>query len=353
MTTACDKLRETDVVICDEFSMLTNQLLNIAVMRIHHCTPGTRSKEMALSRKLFILVGDPAQLPPVCKTHKNDAHVCRICHIANGVLWRAATHHTLTSCHRQASDPQFLKFLQRIRVREPSQRLLNNTLRVCQANICSLLDAMTARMPFVVLCKHNSDVNMYNSMAFSRLFCHPSTPSQTAQAVHLIQPTTNAPPAILATNREAAAWAEGTADAFHTLPFVAVGARVILDTNLDISRGAVNGAMGTVSHVGLSPGPPGADSVKSITVRLDSTGQDIIVRKMQRQTRTFSGMRYYRATFPLSLGYALTGHRSQGATYSCLVFVHVRSAFCPGLLYVMLSRATSRANLRLLSHLTS
>ena len=46
------------------------------------------------------------------------------------------------------------------------------------------------------------------------------------------------------------------------------------------------------------------------------------------------------------------GHKSQGATLTGRTIVHVSNAFCPGLLYVMLSRVTTRAKLHLLQRLT-
>ena len=48
---------------------------------------------------------------------------------------------------------------------------------------------------------------------------------------------------------------------------------------------------------------------------------------------------------PPSQAYAMTGHRSQGATLHGDIIVDVRSAFAPGLLYVMLSRVCSRKQL--------
>jgi hypothetical protein len=42
------------------------------------------------------------------------------------------------------------------------------------------------------------------------------------------------------------------------------------------------------------------------------------------------------------LGYAIIGHKSQGATISSKVMIHVHESFAWGLVYVMLSRITSR-----------
>ncbi len=47
------------------------------------------------------------------------------------------------------------------------------------------------------------------------------------------------------------------------------------------------------------------------------------------------------------LAYASTGHKSQGATLRGKTILHMQSAFSPGLAYVMLSRVTTRDNLKI------
>ena len=48
----------------------------------------------------------------------------------------------------------------------------------------------------------------------------------------------------------------------------------------------------------------------------------------------------------------LAGHKSQGATLTGCTIINVTDAFCAGLLYVMVSRVQTRANLRLIQKLT-
>jgi ATP-dependent exoDNAse (exonuclease V) alpha subunit len=51
------------------------------------------------------------------------------------------------------------------------------------------------------------------------------------------------------------------------------------------------------------------------------------------------------------LGYAITWHKSQGATISSKVVIHIRESFARGLVYVMLSRVKSRKNLKIVNNL--
>jgi hypothetical protein len=50
---------------------------------------------------------------------------------------------------------------------------------------------------------------------------------------------------------------------------------------------------------------------------------------------------FNKTSFPLMLGHAITGHKSQGATISSRVMIDIHEYFAQGLVYVMLSRITS------------
>jgi ATP-dependent DNA helicase PIF1 len=45
---------------------------------------------------------------------------------------------------------------------------------------------------------------------------------------------------------------------------------------------------------------------------------------------------FYKATFPILLGYAITSHKAEGATISNKVVIKVRNSFAQGVTYVML-----------------
>jgi ATP-dependent exoDNAse (exonuclease V) alpha subunit len=51
------------------------------------------------------------------------------------------------------------------------------------------------------------------------------------------------------------------------------------------------------------------------------------------------------------LGYVITWHKSQGATISSKVMIHIPEYFARGLMYVMLFRVTSRKNLKIVNNL--
>ncbi len=51
------------------------------------------------------------------------------------------------------------------------------------------------------------------------------------------------------------------------------------------------------------------------------------------------------------LGYAIIGHKSQGAMISSKVMVHIHESFAQGLMYVMLSKVTSWKILKIVNNL--
>jgi ATP-dependent exoDNAse (exonuclease V) alpha subunit len=50
------------------------------------------------------------------------------------------------------------------------------------------------------------------------------------------------------------------------------------------------------------------------------------------------------------LGYAIIGHKSQGETISSKVMIHIHESFTRGLVYVMLSRVTTRKKLKIINN---
>ncbi len=122
---------------------------------------------------------------------------------------------------------------------------------------------------------------------------------------------------------------EDSASSSNTLPEVAIGARVLITSNLNIEKAAVNGAQGVVNDI-----VTGLDGmVRSIHVQLD-TGALVPVYRSVLTTRYHNGCKYQRTTLPLQLCTAITAHRAQGMTAHGHVLLHLREWDCPGIAYV-------------------
>ena len=127
------------------------------------------------------------------------------------------------------------------------------------------------------------------------------------------------------------------------LPLVAVGAEVMVLSNINVASSVANGSRGTVHSLKYNA----HGKLVTIVVEMAESLRLQRVTRSQSSTHSYEGKTYYRTTFPLMLAYAMTVHKCQGATMD-FVLVDIEDAFSPGLLYVALSRVRTREHLRIL-----
>ena len=149
----------------------------------------------------------------------------------------------------------------------------------------------------------------------------------------------------------------------HSVLSVAVGARVMLTVNVDVSQGLSNGACGTVVYIHSLRG-----DVKAILVKFDSSrvGKKALAESQYKQRypgavpiyrhevsfqvgRGRGVVQRSRLQFPLTLAWACTIHKVQGTTLDQIVVsMEGRGAFQPGQAYVALSRVKTLQGLHIL-----
>lgn len=296
------------------------------------------------------------QLPPVCNHRKANSDFCKECHLTEWAGWPTDDRvFELTQSVRHAADPTFNAALDVARTMVPSQDLLDATFNTYPGLIITREEAVAmADAHTTVLCSNCAPVAEYNTAISERLFgLGDLIPTPMVHSdLDPLQVTSEGIP-------ELSGWL--LEKGFHNITHAALGARVIMDVNEDLYSGAVNGAFGVVSDAVFMDGtrakghvvPCVWPTVKSLEVTIQHTG---VMRKITRSVTAYKhhrGQRFTKRTFPLALAYAITGHKSQGATIDSKVIVHVTDAFCPGLLYVMLSRVTKRSLLHVVGRLTS
>jgi ATP-dependent DNA helicase PIF1 len=97
--------------------------------------------------------------------------------------------------------------------------------------------------------------------------------------------------------------------------------------NINIQKGVVNGATATITSIIF-------DTLKNVTtigVQLTNNSIKTVLKKHTfPQKYTYDGY-YYKATFPITSAYAITRHKSQGATISSKVIINIKEAFAHGL----------------------
>jgi hypothetical protein len=141
---------------------------------------------------------------------------------------------------------------------------------------------------------------------------------------------------------------------------LAVGARVMLTENLWTGAGLVNGSLGTIRDMAWEEGSdPRAVPPFVVLVQFDRysgpacfgpedddvAGMEDMARVVPvfRSTRDFvkGSVTCTRTQFPLTIAYAITIHKSQGATLDQAVVDISCKDFQPGLTYVAVSRVRS------------
>ena len=140
---------------------------------------------------------------------------------------------------------------------------------------------------------------------------------------------------------------------------LAVNARVMLTTNLDVSDGLSNGVLGTVADIVKGQMPH--HQPEYICVRFDNSsvginvrtqnplriGPDIVIIKPYTEQFRHEGVNHTRLQYPLKLSWACSIHKTQGMTLKSAA-VSLKNIFQPGMAYVALSRVTSLTGLHLL-----
>ena len=345
------ELLAANVFLIDEFSMLTSHTLNYLILRLKqvhnsHVEGDGDGHVMfgqgrGLEKVLLIFVGDHAQLPAVCwHAQMETSDICLQCRISTSPHWASAVLCELFQSVRHRSDPGLQTLLDEMRYKIPSAELLETTLKDCY---CSEEDMLAqAVQDSVVLCSHNQVVDDVNTKLLAKFHAQGLL---TSDIVDL--PVHMAPKHEWARNfPEVQEWL--AKPRFHSLPQVAEGAHVMLTSNGDLKKREANGATGVVVKIRARPG---TGEVYSIMVKLDSvigTGKTVSVTRTKSRQSSVGGKHIGKSTFPLRLAYAMTVHKSQGATLETLTFIYITVAFCCAMWYVALSRVPSRENLRII-----
>lgn len=323
---AFQALATADIVVLDEVSMLNCQSFDLVLSRLTEIWgPGW------MQEKLLLLVGDLAQLPPVC-THKNlDKPYCERCHITASKTWGLCGRHHLEGSVRHNGDALFLEYLNAIRYTTVSQEYSDSVLGQTYADKDECFSKACPEDS--VICTHLEDVDVFNHTLGHRFF-----PNEQWVRLEMDTDITEECCAYLRS------WRDAKLTKFHRLREVCCGAKVVLLKNVDTKHGYANGICGTVVGFVYEAG-----KVVGVKVQLPGRSRPRTFRRTLKEHLHHQGTSYFRATYPLALGYALSAHKSQGATFTSRVYLYIRSSFCAGLVYVMLSRVTTIANIVLCS----
>lgn len=360
------------VLIIEEISMVENQFLD----RLNRLLQHVRENARPFGGLQVIFVGDFHQLPPVKPFEyciecgepmiKQTNYTCKTktCEILNiehkegdkwafkSTVWQdlKMRHVKLEQIHRQ-KDSRFQDILNKIRS--------GVVLTDLEWNDLERKKILPGRAFAVRLMSRLAQVRAFNTNQLNAINLPPRSWNAYDTCVkHNHEPDDKFPPRCHEIARKIFECVESLKD--HRLQsglYLKVGARVVLLANLNPKRGLVNGSQGeVVGFVNTQNWPEEKDisDWKQTCIRSFQSkngywrpqvrfknGVHTIPPVVQDSSKGPSTDRYLlsRTQIPLTLGWALSIHKSQGMTLECAE-VSSRDIFESGQLYVGLSRVT-------------
>lgn len=338
---------KTDLLVIDEVSMMTVELFE----KLDQIGRKLRKSERPFGGLQLLLVGDFYQLPPVIKSTDDDTVGDKIIDtpkqfIFECPLWAQSIHTIiqLTHIYRQ-SDPIF----QQILLAGREGRLTSEQLAVLESR--RGLDWKKLAIKPTLIFSRKAEVEAINNANMAalkgtrlkftaRTALDPAAPYMNVNSSEILR-------MIEYYDRDAPYMSEIE---------LAVGAQVMLITNLDQPNGLVNGSRGVIKGF-TECNTKSEDKISKIIAKAILEGgvnKFPIVEFTTGETRTIGPVSWgidgqgpggtdyiYRIQVPLRLAWATTIHKAQGASLDCALVDVGRKTFEYGQAYVALSRVRS------------
>lgn len=315
-----DMIREMDLLIIDEVSMLRSDLLDC--MDVVLRSVRRRSVEPFGGLQL-LFIGDLMQLPPVIKEQEwailKQYYASPYFFHARALRDQQPLTIELKKIYRQR-ESDFIDILNRLRNNQQTEediRYLNQFYEPgCESQ---------EQPGYIHLTTHNRKADLINETRLSQL----SEKSYTYTAEIDGDFSENLYPAQLDLELK-------------------VGAQVMFIKNDPSGEGQFfNGKIGKVSKLtksGIWVKPDGGEEIEVEAYRWDNKRYELDEQTNEIETRDMGSFEQY----PLKLAWAVTIHKSQGLTFEKAI-LDMADTFAPGQLYVALSRLTSLDGLKMAS----
>lgn len=303
---AIKRWQETDILVIDEVSMLTPELLE----KLNTIAQILRKNSKTMGGLQIVFVGDFYQLPPVFKELE--------CSFAfESPSWNSLINDTiyLTKIHRQ-EDPIFQKILSEAR----KGSLSEESLSILKSRMNLKWKKLKIR-PTLLFTRRN-EVDHVNDINIKLLLADETIDRE----MYLASPKDLS--LLKADDRHLIEKMDKDSQ-YTTQLTLAVGAQVMLLINKDFELGHMNGSRGVVT---------GFTETRLPVVQFKN-GDPIIIEKHTWESNEKPGL--IRKQIPLRLAYAITIHKAQGASLDSALIDIGKSTFEAGQAYVALSRVKS------------
>jgi len=285
-----DRLRECEVLIVDEISMLNAELLD----KISEYLQIMRRNNKSFGGIQVVLTGDFCQLEPVSGDYCFKAKIWPLLELKTIYL------HKLI---RQDSDIKFQNILSKVRYGKCSQKTFEF--------LSSLSDKDFGEIKPTILYPRNYDVDKINKLESDKLIAS-GAKKETYKVIYT-----------KSKNIESAKNYIKSLDIPESITFC-VGDQVVVTVNVDQDSGIVNGTRGIVIDVDWD------------WVMIKKTnGISLKIRYFKSMNPDFPDIKI----MPLKLAYALSIHKSQGMTLDAIEIDIGSKIFASGQAYTALSRA--------------
>ena len=312
--------KKTDILIVDEISMMTPDLFE----KLNAIGKRVRASPQPWGGLQLIVCGDFFQLPPVVKGISGETFPGRFAF--ESTAWKAANLKPIL-LHRieRQTDAGFQRLLNECRIGAPSAETIE--LLKSRQN----LNWKKQMIKPTLLFSRNSDVEAINESNVAAL----KKPLRVYEAQTEVLNTTGIPPSEIPCGEALERLIQKMdADSSYVPRLdLCVGAQVMLLINKDLEAGLANGSRGVV--LGFSD--------NNIPIVQFMHGDPVAVEHHLWISSECEAI--VRSQIPLRVAYAITIHKSQGATLDCALIDIGSNTFEYGQAYVALSRVRNLESL--------
>jgi len=337
-------LRDMQLLIIDEISMVSNLMLVFVHLRLQQvfCEYGEW-----FARKNILVFGDLMQLMPVrgqpvfCKIPEKLVKD-KIGGSVSANIWQELFEYDeLTINMRQKDDEQYQKILDAVRVGKVDDacfeslksRVIETSAREVYEDCVSKGYSPVALLPTNAMCKNFNELMLKTCIGSIEVV---EAVDEFSFANRKKKDLRNVNKLLEDRNENASA----TAGLEKTLR-LAVGCRVMLRRNIQVEKGLVNGAMGTVMGFKRELG---SKKITEIEILFDGADQAELIKPFSVKFELSANVYVERQQFPIVLAYGITIHKSQGLTLEHAIIYLGKEVFASGMAYVALSRVKKLEN---------